>query len=151
MKKLLWIAMMLGFCIVASAGQTVAPSADEAAITRIEHDFYAAVVKRDTATLERLASDDCQVVDPGGQVISARQLIADIKTGAMTVESARIDQLSVRVFGDSAVAIGLETEKSKYKDEDTSGQYRFVDTFVKRKGEWVCVVAVVQRVTAPKP
>ena len=96
-------------------------------------------------------NDDCLYVDPSGQVSNVRQVHADVKSGALKVESLHIDELKVRVFGDAAVAMGIETEKSKCKGEDTSGQYRFTDTWLKRKGVWVCVASANQRVTPPKP
>jgi ketosteroid isomerase-like protein len=45
----------------------------------------------------------------------------------------------VRVFGDTVIVHGLETEKSTYKGADSSGQYRFTDVFIKRDGVWVAV------------
>ena len=45
------------------------------------------------------------------------------------MESAQLDEVKVRVFGDAAV-VG-RTEKSRYKAKDSSGQYR-VDTWLKR-------------------
>jgi ketosteroid isomerase-like protein len=41
--------------------------------------------------------------------------------------------------GDTAVVHGLWTEKSTLNGKDTSGQYRFTDTFIKRDGRWQAV------------
>jgi ketosteroid isomerase-like protein len=61
-----------------------------------------------------------------------------------------LDDLKVRVFGDAGVAVGLETEKSRYKGKDTSGQYRFTDTWLKRDGRWLCVASAATVVTPTK-
>jgi ketosteroid isomerase-like protein len=67
--------------------------------------------------------------------------VADVKSGTLKVHAMHIDDLKVRVYGDSAVVFGLETEKSQFKGKDSSGQYRFVDTWLKRNGRWVCVAS----------
>jgi hypothetical protein len=53
----------------------------------------------------------------------------------------------VRVYGDTAIASGLGTEKSTYKGKDTSGQYRYTDVFVKRNGTWQAVATHGSKVT----
>ena len=54
--------------------------------------------------------------------------------------------MTLRVYGDTAVVHGLETEKSSYKGKDTSGQYRFTDVFLKRDGGWHAIATHVTRV-----
>jgi uncharacterized protein (TIGR02246 family) len=109
-----------------------------------------AFVKKDTAKMLGMGTPDCSFVTPSGGVIALKSFVADVKSGAYTVQSMHIDDLKVRVYGDSAVVIGLETEKSRYKGKDASGQYRFVDTWLKRNGQWLCAVSGNTRVTSAK-
>ena len=71
---------------------------------------------------------------------------AELKSGAMTFESFKLDDLKVRVIGDTAVVHGLDTEKTTYKGKDVSGQIRFTDIFVKRDGKWLCVATPASKV-----
>ena len=156
MKQLLPITLILAMAVITRAEEKSAPAAapvsDEAALRTIYHDWYGAFAKGDVAALEKLVpNDDCLWIDSEGNVSNIRQVIADVKSGAYKCESAHIDKLNIRVFGDAAVVMGLETEKSTYKGKDASGQYRFTDTFVKRNGTWVCVATVNQLITPPKP
>src|SRR6059036_368839 len=139
MKLLLVFTLAIVTPVVAFAEQKTAPAAvpagDEATIRKLELEWFGALAKGDVAAMDSVVpNDDCLYVDPSGQVSNVRQVHADVKSGALKVESLHIDELKVRVFSDAAVAMGVETEKSKYKGEDTSGQYRFTDTWLKRKG-----------------
>ncbi len=44
--------------------------------------------------------------------------------------------MKVRVFGNSAVVTGSETEKSSYQGKDTSGKSAWTDVWVMRNGKW---------------
>ena len=127
------------------------PAGDKAAIRKMERDWAVLVVKGDTATMLGMGVDNCTFMDASGRLNTLKQIVADVESGALTFESMQIDDLKVRIYGDAAVVFGLETEKSKYKGEDTSGQYRFTDTFVKRNGHWLYVASHSTRLTPPKP
>jgi ketosteroid isomerase-like protein len=127
------------------------PAGDKAAIRKMERDWAVLVVKGDTATMLGMGVDNCMFMDASGHLNTLKQIVADVKSGALAFESMQINDLKVRVYGDAAVVFGLETEKSNYKGEDTSGQYRFTDTFVKRNGHWLYVASHSTRLTPPKP
>jgi ketosteroid isomerase-like protein len=127
------------------------PAGDKAAIRKMERDWAVVVVKGDTATMLGMGVDNCMFMDASGHLNTLKQIVADVKSGALAFESMQINDLKVRVYGDAAVVFGLETEKSNYKGEDTSGQYRFTDTFVKRNGHWLYVASHSTRLTPPKP
>ena len=93
-----------------------------------------------------IGTPDCWFTDSTGQIVALKDFVADVKSGGYTVTSMHIDDLKVRVYGDSAVVFGLETEKSRYKGKDSSGQYRFVDTWLKRDGHWLCAASANTRV-----
>ena len=86
------------------------------------------------------------LTDPDGHLISKAKADADLKSGTLTLESFHLDDLKIRVFGQTAIAYGLETEKSKYAGKDTSGQYRFTDVFIKRAGRWQAVSTHISKV-----
>jgi uncharacterized protein (TIGR02246 family) len=152
MKQLLALTLVVALSVVARAEQkAAAPTSDEAAVRKLEQTWYTALEKGDFATLDSLVpNDDCMMIDPFGQMYNIRQTIAELKAGTYAIASCRIDEMKVAVYGDTVVVFGLETEKSKYKGEDTSGQYRFTDTWLKRNGRWVCVATANVRVPPPK-
>ena len=49
--------------------------------------------------------------------------------------------MKVRVFGNTAICAGSDTEKSTYKGKDSSGKYVWTDVFVNRNGKWRAVAS----------
>ena len=54
--------------------------------------------------------------------------------------------LRVRVFGNTAVVTGSDTEKSTEGGKDTSGKYIWTDVFVKQNGKWRAVSSQITKV-----
>ena len=52
-----------------------------------------------------------------------------------------LDEISVNVYGDVAVAFTSQKESSKYGSTDTSGHYHFTDVWVKKRGAWQVVAS----------
>ena len=62
-----------------------------------------------------------------------------MKSGALKLESSKIDDMKVQVHGDMAIVTYKTTDKGKYKGIDISGDYRWIDVFVKKDGKWLLV------------
>jgi ketosteroid isomerase-like protein len=136
--------------IVVHTAKAASSGDDKAAVTNLERQWPVAIVNKDTGKLLGFGSADCWFVDPFGQIVPLKSLVADVKSGDYTVQSMRIDDLKVRVYGDTAVVFGLETEKSRYKSKNSTGQYRFLDTWQKRNGRWFCLSSANVRVETAK-
>lgn len=148
------IAIVVVAFLVASSGLVFTQGADtkkppagagaqsgiEATLTKMEQDATAALLKRDIG-FATIFADDATFVGPDGMVQTKAQLVADVKSGALVIESSEISEMKVRVFGESAVVTYITTDKGKYKDQDISGQYRWTDVFAHRGGTWQIVAA----------
>ena len=119
-------------------------------LVQIEHDWANALVKGDVATWSRCVADDWIGTTPEGNLVTKAGASADLKAGLVVRELFRLDDLKVRVYGDTAIVFGLETEKSKIHGKDMSGQYRFTDVFLKRVGRWQAVASHLGSVSAEK-
>jgi ketosteroid isomerase-like protein len=110
-------------------------------LVQIEHEWGNAMMKRDVAAFSRCIADEWVLTTSDGSLVTKSIAQADLKEGALRIESFRLDDVSVHVYGDAAVVSGLITEKSKLRDKDTSGKRRFTDVFVKRDGRWPAVAS----------
>jgi ketosteroid isomerase-like protein len=122
----------------------VAKSADanvEQTLMKIERDATAALLKRDAAGFGRFFAEDAVLTSPDGTVQAKSQLLADVKSGDLAIESSEISDMKVRVYGDAAVVTYSTTDKGKYKAQDISGRYRWTDVFVRRGGAWQIVTS----------
>jgi ketosteroid isomerase-like protein len=140
-----FVVASLGLVLAQGAG-TKKPSAGsgaqgvEATLTKMEHDAAAALIKRDPA-FGSIFAEDAAFVGPDGAVQTKAQLLADVKSGTLVIQSSEISDMKVRVFGESAIATYMTTDKGNYKGQDISGQYRWTDVFVHRGGKWQIVAA----------
>jgi uncharacterized protein (TIGR02246 family) len=118
-----------------------ADGADEQALIQIERDWAASSAANDAAALDKLTTAD-YVNNSDGQVMTKKQILANIKSGASKVSAAEPSDVRAFVVGDMATVYGAWTEKSSLNGKDTSGTYRFVDTFVRRDGRWLAAATV---------
>jgi ketosteroid isomerase-like protein len=127
-------------------------NADEQAITKLEEEWAAALVKKDFTVIDRVTAPDWTLTAPDGQMQTKAQTDADLKSGVLKFESVKFSDLKFKIYGDTAVVFGISKEKVSYKGEDMSGEYRFTDVFVKKNGNWQCVATHVTKIAAkPKP
>jgi ketosteroid isomerase-like protein len=156
MKHLLRMAAVVAVilsivsCSASGPGTSVAtissgPASENAdqTIMRLEHDWVTAIVKKDTGTLDRLLADDFSGTTDN-QIYSKTDAIEDVKAG--THESLELDNIKVRLFGDTAVVTMGQTEKSRHGDSDFSGHYLFTDVWAKRNGQWIAVASHGSRI-----
>lgn len=137
-----------------SGGQTSAPSTPpasvspapenvEQAITKLEHDWVTAILAKDSATIARVLADDFKGTTDDVRYGKA-EAIEDVKTG--THETLDVDNLEVRVFGNTAVVTLGQTEKSRQGKEEFSVRYLYTNVWVKRDGQWRAVSSHGSRV-----
>ena len=146
---------------IATPEPTPDKTAIEAELTRIENDWPRIIKEHDVATVRRIEADDAVFVYPDGSMGDKAQDVKDMEAGALSADSWEVLDLKVNVLdNDSAVVTGRNVVKGgKYKMpdgkiQDISGEYRYVDTFTRRNGQWQVVAGAatpVQKGAAATP
>jgi hypothetical protein len=109
----------------------------EATIKKIEQELSDTIVKSDTSAFEKYLASDYLGIGPDGVTQNKSELLADIKSGTLKLESSTMSDMKVQVAGpDMAVVVYRSTDKGTYKGKDVTGEYRWLDVFVKRDGKW---------------
>lgn len=131
-------------------------AAIEAELTKIENDWPRIIKERDGAAVRRVEADDVFLVYPDGQTGGREQDIKDIESGSLSADSWEITDLKVNVLDKDVAVVSLRNtvKNGKYKmadgkSNDISGQYRSVDTFVRRNGQWQLVASATVKIQAP--
>ena len=135
-----------------TAPAVTAPASTEdvaATITQLEKDWVAAIEKKDAATLDRLIADDFVGTSPTAHTYIKTIAINDLKAGTYVVDKMDLDEVTVNVYGTTAVSFVSQQEKSKYAGADTSGHYHFTDVWVKKDGRWQVVASHGTRYDKP--
>lgn len=138
-----------------SGREAVDTASIEAELLRIENDWPRVIKEKDTAAVGRVEADDIVLVYPDGSMGNKERDLQDIAAGNLTADTIAMSDLQVKILdSDAAVVTGhTEMRNGKYKMPDgkfldTSGKYRFVDTFARRNGEWKLVAGISTKVTA---
>lgn len=125
---------------ISTAVPAVASSENVAQVlTKMENDWIEAALKHDPATVDRILADDFVAIGPGGRASTKTQIVDGTKPGGFTAEALSIDDVKVRVFGDTAVVTYGQSEKSQSQGKDLSGRSVWTDVFVKKNGRWQIV------------
>ena len=136
--------------------EVVDTAAIESELRRIENDWPRVVKEKDVAAVGRVEADDAIFIYPDGSLGNKQQDLKDMAEGNLTADSIEIKDLQVKVLDkDAAVVVGHNVVRNgKYKMPDgktidISGEYRFVDTFARRNGEWKLVAGISTKIAAP--
>lgn len=91
----------------------------------------------DAEALRPLLADDFVLVGPLGFMLDKQQYLGSRLSGDLRHESFAWDDVGVRVYGEAAVAVGSQTQRSTYQERDASGRFRVTQIAVEQGGRWV--------------
>jgi len=141
-------AILVGACSVHAADAYTAR--DEGEILQLEAEWAKALQTRDTAVMERLLAPEYVGVDPAGVVMSKAQEIAMFKAGDLKFDSITAGGQKVKVYIGGVMVTGTSNVKGKFKDQDISGEYRFIDIFERKPAGWQVVYSQLTKVETEK-
>jgi hypothetical protein len=112
-------------------------------IKKIEQERNQAVLKHDTATLDRMTSDDYTFINQRGELRTKAEILAGFKSGSFNYGAREVTDLEVRIYGDTAVVTGRAKQKGVENSKDYSGENRFTRVYIRQNGRWVSVALQV--------
>lgn len=107
----------------------------EQLVRQLNDEWVKAVVRADAETLNRVMADDFFFTYPLEGDDKA-QFIADVTSGNLKIAHISREQLSVRVFGSTAVLTARDSATWLYHGRELSGQYKIISVFAERAGRW---------------
>jgi ketosteroid isomerase-like protein len=113
----------------------------EQKLMQIERDWGKAQIKKDYAAVDKILAADWQGIDYDGQIVDKSTYMSHMRSEQSTLQSEDLSQMKVRVFGNTAIVTGKDTEKSTDRGKDSSGTYVWTDVFVLRGGKWQVVAS----------
>lgn len=121
----------------------------ERVLFKAERDWAKAVVDRDTLFLDHILDDDFVGWDYQGKRYTKADSKRDLSSGEWATTSLEIEDVNVRVYGNTAVVTSRAIRKGKYKGQDNTGQFRWTKVYVKRKAQWQVVAQQSTMISAP--
>ena len=112
---------------------------DSASVTRellrLEQVASNSVVTKDRAAVQDLYADDYLYIHSNGTTDDKAQELSDLTSPDLKWTSVALTETNVRVYGNAAIATGVETLQGSAKGF-VSGPRRITDIWVNRNGRW---------------
>jgi ketosteroid isomerase-like protein len=118
-------------------------SPDEQALIRIQHEWAEARMKGHSSYTRSLEADDCTIVWPDGRIVN-KQADLQTMTGDIVFSEFKINDLQVRVHGDTGIVVGQGSITAQKGNQNLlGGKFVWTDTFVKQNGQWKVVASQI--------
>jgi ketosteroid isomerase-like protein len=110
-----------------------------AQVVALEKAWNQAYKTADTSALASILDNSLVLVEDDGTLKTKAEFLASLKAPTANEEQVSPESLSVRIFGNTAIAIGVLSVKSKQNGKTAIRHERFIDTWVYRNGAWMCI------------
>lgn len=122
---------------------------DKAELEELGRRWAQAEVAQDLTMLEELAHPDFLLVGPLGFMLDRTQWLDRYASGDFVTTALDWRDLVVRVFGDTAVVIGVHDQQAAYRGQANNGQFRATHVLVRDSGRWQLVGIQLSPIAAP--
>lgn len=106
----------------------------EEQIRQLSQIWAAAELHGDVEALDGLLADDFICVGPLGFVLDKAQYVGSRRSGDLKHEAFDWTDDRVRAYGETAVTVGIQTQKSTYQGRDASGRFRVTQVIARQEG-----------------
>jgi uncharacterized protein (TIGR02246 family) len=141
--------LAVAFVLFATSSLHPQPSADERAVRRVVEQLAQAFAHNDPSLLDRITTSDYTFVSPTtGEVQNKEQRLVPMRSGALHYTFAQYDEISIRVYGETAVALARVVTRATNAGKDVSGTFRSTIVLTRQHKNWIIVAS--QASTIPK-
>jgi ketosteroid isomerase-like protein len=139
-------AWCFAIALLMSAGVTALAQDDSALVTSkivaMEKAWNQAFKLRDVKAVDGILADDIVLINDDGSLQTKTDFLNLIHSAkASEEEQVTPESITVHVEGDVAIATGVFRSKGIKSGKAYLRQDRFVDTWMKKNGTWLCVSA----------
>ena len=129
-----FVLMLLAALVPGSAN---ADSADQ--IDQIEQQRSQAIVTGDMGTLDALYASEFFYNRAGGDSLSKAEYFAFLTSGDIKVRRVVREEVTIRVYGDTAVVTAVQHIDVNLKGQDTKVNLRYLHVWINGPGGWKLV------------
>jgi uncharacterized protein (TIGR02246 family) len=118
---------------------------DEQQILALHEAGDKALMSADVAVLAQIFADDYVQYNESGKAFTKQDVLASFRSGAIRYPSIVSTGRKIRVFGDTAVVHGAESDEVESGGKRFSIRYVYLDVLRKHDGEWKLVASQLAR------
>ncbi len=132
-----FLALMCATVLLVSAqDEDAAARAQVLALEKVWNQAYKA---GDTKALASILDNSLVLVEDDGSLKTKSEFLASVKASSGNQEQVAPESLTVRVFGNTAIAIGVIAVKGTKGGTSIVHRERFIDTWINKNGTWICI------------
>lgn len=123
----------------------------EEQIRELGRRWAAAEEQGDTETLDGLTADGFRLVGPLGFVLDKPQWLMRYRGGALVTEVLKWEDVEVRDFGGTAIAIGVHDQVASHQGNPANGRFRATHVLVREGDQWRLAGIHLSTIGGPPP
>jgi uncharacterized protein (TIGR02246 family) len=104
-----------------------------------------ALMNADLEMLSQIFADDYVQYDASGEPLSKQAILDSFRSGAIRYPSIVSTGRKIRIFGDTAMVHGSESDEVEAAGKRFRARYIYLDVLLKRNGEWKIVASQLAR------
>jgi ketosteroid isomerase-like protein len=124
------------------------PRSDESELLRVEAILCAAFEAGDAQTLRRYVDATFTQTSSRGEVTDFAQNLAEVARREPRYEVFRNHDQKVRLYGDTAIVLGITTVKGTADGTPFAADFQYTDTWLRRGGTWKIAASHASRLPA---
>jgi ketosteroid isomerase-like protein len=145
-----WIGFGILLALMVGAAPVALTQDDEVARTQVlglEKAWNQAYKAGDIKALSSILDNSLVLVEDDGSLKTKSEFLASVKAANANDEQVAPESLTVRVFGNTAIAIGVIAVKEAKGGKTIVRRERFIDTWIYRNGSWICIATDATPIT----
>ncbi len=140
----LFIIIVIAVAVVTSMPFSRAAADDDEASVRaqilaLEKAWNQAYKAGDIKALSAILDNSLVLVEDDGSLKTKSEFLATVKASTGNDEQVAPESLTVRVFGTTAISIGVLAVKEAKGGKTVTHRERFIDTWIYKNGSWICI------------
>jgi len=122
-------------------------AAARAQVLALEKAWNQAYKAGDTKALASILDNSLVLVEDDGSLKTKSEFLASVKASSGNQEQIAPESLTVRVFGNTAIAIGVIAVRGTQRGKSVVHHERFIDTWINKNGTWICIATDATPIT----
>jgi len=120
-------------------------TADIARLQQLSDAWDKAIVAKDRAAVAGNMGADFRIIDGQGNVENKQQFVDGILDPKLTIDPYTVEEFDIRLYGDVALLSGRTRMTGEHDGKPFVSNYRYIDIYVKRDGQWRIVSVQITR------
>jgi hypothetical protein len=146
MRTIGWLLVLV--CATSLSGSAQESGGDGAAtvVRALEGEWVKAQARNDNDALD-LIFDNALVYIEYGKLVTKGDYLLRVKTAKPQMQQIVLEAMTVRTVENTAIVVGTYRETDVKGGKSMVKRWRFIDTWVKKKGSWMLVAAAATPVS----